>query len=88
MRDVYKRQSYTCTGSISVGDVTFHCHNRLGHGALSLTGAFAQSCNPFFVNLMRHVGGDKLYRMSTIMGFDRPILLCEGIKTARAVLPT
>lgn len=80
--------SYTCTGSISVGDVTFHCHNRLGHGALSLTGAFAQSCNPFFVNLMRHVGGDKLYRMSTIMGFDRPILLCEGIKTARAVLPT
>lgn len=80
--------SYSCKGSLKVGDVTFHCHNLLGHGTLSLTGAFAQSCNPYFIQLMQRVGGIRLHDMAVNLGFDRPILVAENMKTARAVLPT
>lgn len=80
--------SYTCMGSYTIEDLPFHCHNRLGHGSLDMLQAFGKSCNPYFVNLMTQTGGDKLYNMAVACGFDRPIVLAEGLKTARAVLPT
>lgn len=80
--------AFTCTGSIEVGDVNFHCHDRLGHGTLTMKEAFAQSCNPYFIQLGLKVGGTKLYNMAVALGFDRPILLADGWKTARATLPS
>ncbi len=80
--------SYTCTGKYSIEELNFHCHNRLGHGQLNMLQAFGKSCNPYFINLMQQVGGEKLYDMAVTLGFDRPIVLAEGLKTARAVLPT
>lgn len=80
-------RTYTCNGSVTVDGVTFHCHNRMGHGQLDMTGAFAQSCNCYFINLMLDIGGRPLYDMAVTLGFDRSIILTEGYKTARAVLP-
>ncbi len=80
--------AFTCTGKVDVGGVTFHCHNRLGHGTLDMTEAFAQSCNPYFIRLAQRMGGQTLYNMAVALGFDRPIILAEGWKTARAVLPS
>lgn len=80
--------SFDCAGSVDVGGITFHCHNRLGHGSLNLTQAFAQSCNPYFIRLAQRIGGQTLYNMAVSLRFDRPILLAEGWKTARAVLPS
>ncbi len=80
--------SYTCYGEVDVGGVAFHCHNRLGHGTLNMTGAFAESCNPYFIRLAQKMGGQTLYNMAVALGFDRPIILAEGWKTARAVLPS
>lgn len=77
-----------CQGSFHVGDVKFHCHNRLGHGMLSMLEGFAQSCNPYFIQLALQAGGASLYNMSADLGFDRPVFLAEGWKTARAVLPS
>ena len=54
-------ESHTCTGSINVGGISFHCHNRLGHGVMSMVSGFAQSCNPYFIQLMQGVGGEALY---------------------------
>ena len=79
---------FTCSGAVSVGGVTFHCHNRLGHGTLDLLGGFTESCNPYFIQLMQQVGGRRLYDMGVSLGFDRSLILAEGIKTARAVLPS
>ena len=81
-------ESHTCTGSINVGGISFHCHNRLGHGVMSMVSGFAQSCNPYFIQLMQGVGGEALYTMATNLSFDRPLLLAENYKTARAVLPS
>ena len=80
--------SYTCYGAVDVGGVTFHCHNRLGHGTLNMTEAFAESCNPYFIRLAQQMGGQTLYNMAVALGFDRPVILAEGWKTARAVLPS
>lgn len=80
--------SYTCSGSVQIGSNTFHCHNRLGHGTLDLSGGFAQSCNPYFIHLMQKTGGRPLYYMAVSLGFDRSLILAEGLKTARATLPS
>lgn len=79
---------FYCSGNIDVGDVTFHCHNRMGHGALLLKDAFAKSCNPYFIQLARLTGGKALYNTSVALGFDKPVFLFEGWKTARAVIPS
>ncbi len=79
---------FSCQGGYTIGTLTLHCHNRLGHGTLDMMDAFAESCNPYFMQLMLQAGGSSLYRMSTLFGFDRAIILAEGFKTARAVLPS
>ncbi|MDD2362501.1 MAG: penicillin-binding protein 2 [Oscillospiraceae bacterium] len=79
---------FGCSGCIEIGGIKFHCHNRLGHGTLALPDAFAQSCNPYFIQLALLAGGSALGNMSVALGFDRPIFLAEGWKTARAVLPS
>lgn len=81
-------RTYTCTGSVTVEGVTFHCHNRLGHGELDMTEAFARSCNCYFIELMQDVGAGPLYYMAVALGFDRTVLLAENYKTARATIPS
>lgn len=79
---------YPCNGSVSVDGIVFHCHNRLGHGELDMTEAFACSCNCYFIQLIQDVGANALYNMAVTLGFDRAVLLADGYRTARAVLPT
>ena len=53
-----------------------------------MTGAFAASCNCYFIQLMQQAGPDALYGMAVNLGFDRPVLPAENYRTARAALPT
>lgn len=80
--------AFTCNGSVTIGNVTFHCHNRLGHGTLNMQDGFAQSCNPYFIQLMQQAGSSALLGMASNLGFDRSLILADGLKTARATLPT
>lgn len=80
--------AFPCNGSVTIGNVTFHCHNRLGHGTLNMQDGFAQSCNPYFIQLMQQAGGSALLGMASNLGFDRSLILADGLKTARATLPT
>jgi len=77
-----------CTGSVSIGGITFHCHHRLGHGTLNMTEAFSVSCNPYFINLNQQTNISALYNQATLLGFDRPIYIADAWKTSRAVLPS
>lgn len=79
--------AFSCTGRIDVQDVRFHCHNQLGHGTLTMAGGFAQSCNPYFIQLGQLIGGERLCRMASALGFDRALTLYEGYETDRGVLP-
>ena len=63
---------YTCQGSIKAGNSVFRCHNRQGHGSLSMADAFAKSCNTYFINLGREIGLDEILSTMKSMGLDTP----------------
>ncbi len=44
-------KTITCTGSIRVGNRTFNCWKKEGHGSLDLPEALAQSCDVYFYTL-------------------------------------
>jgi len=61
----------TCPGSITIGDRTFHCWNRDGHGPMTLTDAIMQSCNVYFITVARRLGLERLRAAQEQMGFGR-----------------
>ncbi len=79
--------TFYCNGQVTIGDMSFHCYNLWGHGHLNLSQALAKSCNPYFMQLVQQLGGDAIYDMAVELGFDRPLVLAENYKTARALLP-
>lgn len=47
-------KQFECTGSfVNQNDQTIYCHNSWGHGIQNITQAFANSCNPFFAQLVQ-----------------------------------
>ena len=81
-------QAFRCDGSVSVGEISFSCHSTLGHGEQTMKNAFAQSCNPYFIQLAQTVGSAALYEQAVALGLDSPILLANNYKTARALFPS
>ncbi len=80
-------QSFTCAGALTVGENRVKCHHILGHGLLDMCGGFAQSCNPYYIQLIKLCGSAPLYRTACLLGFDSPVLLTDGYTTARATVP-
>lgn len=68
---------YTCTGSITVGDVTFKCNRSAGHGELGLKEALAVSCNTYFYTLGERLGAEAVYNMAKALRFGE-VLDCGG----------
>ncbi len=62
---------YFCPGSFSLGDHTFRCWLREGHGAESLEEAIEHSCNVFFFHLAQRIGVSALAREAELFGFGR-----------------
>jgi penicillin-binding protein 2 len=60
-----------CPGSLTIGDRTFHCWNRDGHGALALREAILQSCNVYFMQIGRRLGIARLRAAMEQAGFSR-----------------
>ncbi len=79
--------SYECDGCYELEDQNFHCHNRYGHGWLDMAGALRRSCNPYFINLGLHVGGQAIYNMAYAMGFGSASRLGSGVTSAAGELP-
>ncbi len=52
----------SCPGSWTLGDRTFHCWNRDGHGVLSLSEAIMHSCNVYFLQVGRKLGAVRLLK--------------------------
>jgi len=64
--------TFTCSGALTIGDRTFHCWNRDGHGALSLGEALRDSCNVYFMQVARRLGADRLEAGMAQIGWGRP----------------
>jgi cell division protein FtsI/penicillin-binding protein 2 len=79
--------AYPCFGKIDVAGTVFHCHNRLGHGVLSMSDAMAKSCNCYFIQLMQSTGGNALWQMAYRLQFNSSLTLCEQYATETGTLP-
>ena len=78
---------YSCVGNMQIVDRTFNCHERQGHGYMTLEYALANSCNTYFFNLALKTGGNSIYKMADSLHFGRKIKLCNGLYTANGTIP-
>ena len=61
-----------CGGKVRLGDTTFHCWKRGGHGELDMVHAIEQSCDVYFYDVARRVGIDRIAEMARRFGLGTP----------------
>lgn len=79
---------YTCTGSITVGDVTFKCNKSAGHGELGLKEALAVSCNTYFYTLGEKLGAEAVYNIAKALRFGEALDCGGGTLSSSGVVPS
>ena len=62
-------ESFNCRGVKEVGDHQIHCNNRLGHGALTFSGALEQSCNVAFMDMGAKIGKTVFMKYNQLFNF-------------------
>lgn len=62
--------TFFCSGAEEIDDVVIRCssYERGGHGQINLENAFSLSCNSYFIQLGRLVGGKEILSMAERMG--------------------
>lgn len=63
-----------CNGRHQLGNHTFHCWKRWGHGWVNLTEAITQSCDVYFYDIARKVGVERIADMAEKLGLGRKLL--------------
>lgn len=81
-------KTYTCTGTIKVGDKEFSCPGKKAHGKQNLETALENSCNTYFVNLTRSLDSEKLLTFCESLGLGSSTKLCNGLTGEKGLLPT
>lgn len=61
-------ETFYCSGQITKGVITYHCHDRSGHGYEDFRQALANSCNPVFIQIAEKIGIERFYNYITIFG--------------------
>jgi Cell division protein FtsI/penicillin-binding protein 2 len=84
----YVGGDYFCAGSVKAGGNIFKCSKTEGHGEVDLTGAFAYSCNSYFITKSMDVGYKKLVTMAKLFGLGNYVGINEqGVNEAKGNLP-
>lgn len=78
---------YECTGGIEVSGRVFSCQNGHAHGLQSLSDAFANSCNCYFIAIGQLLGFDKLIDMAKLFGMDSSIKIAKDLYSYSGVIP-
>ena len=66
---VGQNEHFLCTGAVHVGGHTIHCWKTAGHGSLTFSEGFENSCNPVFMALGARVGAKNFYKYFKKFGF-------------------
>ena len=66
------QETVFCGGSFRLGDQTFRCWRKHGHGRVNLHRAFVESCDVYFYALGRRLGVDKIAHYARMCGLGRP----------------
>lgn len=63
--------TFTCTGSFRLGNRTYHCWQKHGHGVVSLHKALRESCDVYFYRVAQKVGVDMIAKYAKMLGLGR-----------------
>jgi len=66
------KTAFTCNGSLDVGNRTYNCWQKNGHGQVNLHRAIVESCDVYFYNLGKLVGVDKIAEYARGFGLGQP----------------
>ncbi len=65
--------SVSCNGSYNMGDRTFKCWQKKGHGTVSLRKALRESCDVYFYRLGERLGVDRIASYAKKLGLGSPV---------------
>jgi penicillin-binding protein 2 len=65
---ITKEKTFFCDGTFTMGNRTFRCWKKGGHGVINLHRAIVESCDVYFYNLGEMLGVDKLAEYSLKFG--------------------
>ena len=68
-----EKSAVNCTGKYKLGDTTFHCWNKKGHGNVTLRGALRESCDVYFYALGERLGVDRIAVYAKKFGLGEPL---------------
>jgi len=66
-----RERTYTCRGSYRLGNRSFGCWKKPGHGKMNLHQAIQQSCNVYFYNLIQDIGLEDWALIARQFGFGK-----------------
>ena len=84
---ISKSRTYDCKGSVKIGDTVFRCYNGKSHRKQNMTEALENSCNTYFIDLIKDIDTEKLLYLLQKMNFSKDIDLGYGLCTAEGTLP-
>lgn len=80
-------KQFHCTGSVNAGGLLFHCIDGDAHGPVNLRGALEKSCNCYFINCARSLGGQTILSMAYNTGLGAEQEFGRGLFTDAGTLP-
>lgn len=79
--------TFTCPGYHMVGDRSFQCWKKTGHGKINLYQAIAGSCNVYFWNIARIIGIQPIADTARQMGYGSKLLNGELPREQDGIIP-
>lgn len=71
--DSWSEKTYDCQGSLEIGGDDITCLHSEAHGTQDIYGAFGNSCNVYFAQLVGEIGAQTLQEKAEEMGFNREL---------------
>ena len=65
--------TYNCPGYFTLGNKTFHCHEKGGHGQVDLRRALVKSCDVFFYHVGVELGVDRIAKYAKVFGLGNKL---------------
>lgn len=88
-RDIAPGSRIYCPGSLRLGNRTFHCDKRSGHGSLTLEDAIGQSCDVYFWRVAQRVGEEALVKWAHRFGLGESTDIdLPPTRAAKGLIPT
>ena len=81
------KERVICTGKVKVGNRTFHCWKRRGHGPVNLSDALKHSCDLYFYEMGQRLGINAIAEVATQLGLGQKFDLGVAGQTS-GIVPT